>query len=187
MNETHGAEAASETASACNRWRPIAVLALSTFLVVTSEMLPVGVLTPMSDSLQVSDGTVGYSLAITGIVTAVSAPLIVRVIGRLDRRLVLAAAMALLAAANLITALAQNFPALAGSRVLLGIALGGVWALASAVAPSSSGRSRRPRQSRSSSAAWPSPRHWVYRWGLWSANSSDGASPSHSWLRVACS
>ncbi|WP_324189523.1 MFS transporter [Nocardia cyriacigeorgica] len=124
-------------------WGAIAVLALSTFVVVTSEMLPVGVLTPMSRGLAISAGSTGFSLAITGVVTAVTAPVVVRLIGATDRRLVLAAATAVLAVGNLVTALANGFALLAAGRVIVGVGMGAVWALAAAVAP----RLVRPRYS----------------------------------------
>lgn len=119
---------------ATNRWFPVLVLTLSTFLVVTSEMLPVGVLTPMSEGLGVSPGTTGFSLAVTGVVAAVTAPFVARVIGGLDRRTVLVAAVLVLAAGNLITALAPGFGVLALGRVVVGIAMAAVWALAAATA-----------------------------------------------------
>ncbi|GAA1116497.1 MFS transporter [Nocardiopsis composta] len=116
------------------QWVAIAVLSLSTFLVVTSEMLPVGVLTPMADGLGVSSGTAGFSLTITGLVAAVTAPVVPRILGPLDRRTVLAVAMLVLAAGNALTVLAQGFALLVVARVILGIGMGTVWGLASAVA-----------------------------------------------------
>ncbi|WP_242907781.1 MFS transporter [Actinomadura terrae] len=116
------------------QWVAVGVLTLSTFLVVTSEMLPVGVLTPMADGLGVSSGTMGTSLTITGLVSAVTAPLVPRLLGDLDRRVVLAAAMAVLAAGNALTAVAGGFGMLVVSRIVLGIGMGTVWGMASAVA-----------------------------------------------------
>ncbi|MFI6867666.1 MFS transporter [Nocardia sp. NPDC050406] len=116
------------------RWSSIAVLALSTFLVVTSEMLPVGVLTPMSEGLGITPGTAGFSLAVTGVVAAVAAPFVSRTIGGADRRRVLMAAALVLAAGNLITALAPGFAVLALGRVVVGFAMATVWALAAALA-----------------------------------------------------
>ncbi|MFF2083012.1 MFS transporter [Nocardia sp. NPDC058176] len=116
------------------RWGAIGVLTLSTFLVVTSEMLPVGVLTPMGDGLGISSGAAGLSLTVTGLVSAVTAPVVPRLLGNLDRRIVLAAAMVVLAAANALTMVASGFGTLMLSRVVLGIGMGTVWGLASAVA-----------------------------------------------------
>ena len=117
-----------------DRWSSISVLALSTFLVVTAEMLPVGVLTPMSSGLGISSGTAGFSLAITGVVAASTAPFVSRLIGERDRRRVLVAAALLLAAGNLVTAVAPGFAVLAAGRVMVGVAMAAVWSLAVAVA-----------------------------------------------------
>lgn len=116
------------------RWGAVGVLTLSTFLVVTSEMLPVGVLTPMGEGLGISPGKAGLSLTVTGLVSAVTAPIVPRLLGNLDRRIVLAAAMVLLAAANALTMVASGFGTLMLSRAVLGIGMGTVWGLASAVA-----------------------------------------------------
>ncbi|MFI7275000.1 MFS transporter [Streptomyces sp. NPDC049879] len=126
-----GSEAARTTAG---QWASVGVLSTSTFVVVTSEMLPVGVLTPMADGLGVSPGTAGFSLGVTGVVTAVAAPAVPRLLGALDRRAVLAVAMLVLAAGNALTASAQGSASLFLSRVVLGVGMGGVWGLAAAVA-----------------------------------------------------
>ncbi|SJM68812.1 integral membrane transport protein [Gulosibacter sp. 10] len=110
------------------------VLTLATFLVVTSEMLPVGVLTPMADGLGISPGAAGTSLTVTGLVSAVAAPVVPRLLGDLDRRKVLAAAMVVLALGNALTAVAGGFGLLLVSRIILGIGMGVVWGMASAVA-----------------------------------------------------
>ncbi|MFF2927569.1 MFS transporter [Streptomyces celluloflavus] len=101
---------------------------------MTSEMLPVGVLTPMADGLQISPGRAGFSLSITGLVTAVIAPVVPRAVGALDRRVVLTAAMVVLAAGNALTTMAHGFGLLVISRVIIGIGMGAVWGLSSAVA-----------------------------------------------------
>lgn len=116
------------------QWIAVGVLTLATFLVVTSEMLPVGVLTPMADGLGISAGATGSSLTITGLVSAVTAPVVPRLLRDLDRRIVLAVAMVVLAVANALTAIAEGFAMLVVSRIILGIGMGVVWGMASAVA-----------------------------------------------------
>ncbi len=117
-----------------SRWAAVGVLTLSTFLVVTAEMLPVGMLTPMADGLGISAGATGLSLTVTGLVSAVTAPVVPRLLGDLDRRRVLAAAVAVLAVGNGLTAIAVDFGLLMVARIVLGVGMGAVWGMASAVA-----------------------------------------------------
>lgn len=124
-----------------------AVLAVAAgiFTVVTAEMMPVGLLTPIAGALAVSEGAAGQTLTITGLVAAVSAPLVVPALGRIDRRRALVAFMGLLAVANLVAAWSPVFGVLVVARVLVGVCMGGVWAVAAGlaarlVAPASVGR-----------------------------------------------
>ncbi|MEU6983844.1 MFS transporter [Streptomyces sp. NPDC046324] len=113
----------------------VGAVTLGIFTVMTSELLPVGLLTPVAAELGVSAGTAGLMVTVPGLVAAVSAPLIaVRAAGA-DRRAVLVVLMALVAAANLATAAAAHFAVVLGARVLLGVAIGGFWALAGGLAP----------------------------------------------------
>jgi predicted MFS family arabinose efflux permease len=115
-------------------WPAVLVVATGIFTVVTSEMLPVGLLTPMGAALHVSEGTAGQTLTTTGIVAAIAAPLVVPALGRLDRRTALVALAALLAAANLLAAWSPTFAVMIVARVLVGIAMGGIWSLAAGLA-----------------------------------------------------
>ncbi|MEU1015569.1 MFS transporter [Streptomyces sp. NPDC005898] len=110
----------------------LAVLAVATatFSVVTTEMLPVGLLTSVGAGLGVSDGTAGLAVTLPGLVAALAAPLLPVAVRRADRRTVLCALMALLAGANLLSALAPGFGVLLAARVLVGVCIGGVWAVA---------------------------------------------------------
>ncbi|MEU7690656.1 MFS transporter [Microbispora sp. SCL1-1] len=112
------------------RWAAVATVAMGTFAIVTSEMLPVGLLTSIASSLKVSDGTAGLMVSLPGLVAAVSAPVIALSTRRLDRRVPLLGLMALLAAANLAGALAPSLPVMLAARVLTGVSIGGFWAFA---------------------------------------------------------
>jgi predicted MFS family arabinose efflux permease len=105
-------------------WPGVLVVATGIFTVVTSEMLPVGLLTPIAAALAVSEGAAGQTLTITGVVAAVSAPLVVPALGL----------MGLLALANLLAAWSPTFPVMIGARVAVGIAMGGVWSVAAGLA-----------------------------------------------------
>ncbi|GAA4030730.1 MFS transporter [Allokutzneria multivorans] len=112
----------------------VSAVAGATFTAVTSEMLPVGLLTPISHGLEVSEGAAGLTLTVTGVVAAVSAPLLVPALGKFDRRSVLCALTAVMAAGNLLAAWSPAFSVMLLARVLVGIGMGGVWAVAASLA-----------------------------------------------------
>ncbi|WP_275006020.1 MFS transporter [Promicromonospora iranensis] len=118
-----------------NRWGAVTLIALAVFIVVAAEMMPVGLLTPIGTSLAESEGTIGLSLTITGLVAAVTAPFVPVLTGRIDRRTALVVLMFLVGASNVLTAVATSFAVMSAGRVLLGVSMGGVWALAASLAP----------------------------------------------------
>ncbi|WP_028661998.1 MFS transporter [Saccharomonospora saliphila] len=125
--------APSERAS-WQAWSRVAAVAVGIFAMVTAEQLPVGLLTSVGSELAVSAGTVGLTVTVPGVVAAIAAPVIPLAVGTLDRRVLLVALVALLALANLVSALASSFPVLLTARVLVGMTIGGFWAIAGSVA-----------------------------------------------------
>ncbi|MEO3870550.1 MFS transporter [Nonomuraea sp. B12E4] len=112
------------------RWLAVFSVAVGTFTIVTSEMLPVGLLTSIAADLGISDGTAGLMMTMPGPVAAVAAPVLAVTTRRLDRRITLLGLMALLAVANLAGALAPGYPVMLAARVLTGVSIGGFWAFA---------------------------------------------------------
>ncbi|MET7300954.1 MFS transporter [Embleya sp. NPDC005575] len=109
-------------------------MAVGTFAMVTVEQLPMGLLTSIGSGLGVSEGTAGLMVTVPGLVASAAAPLLPVAIGRLDRRTVLLGLLTLMVAANLISVFAPNFAVLLASRFLVGISIGGFWALAAGIA-----------------------------------------------------
>ncbi|MES2697892.1 MAG: MFS transporter [Verrucomicrobiota bacterium] len=116
--------------SAWRPWLAVLLVGLGAFVVVTSEFLPIGLLTNISSGLNISEGTAGLMITVPGLVAAVAAPVITIAAGHLDRRVVVLALIALLFVSNLIAALAPSFAVLLVGRVLFGISLGGFWTIA---------------------------------------------------------
>ncbi|MBF6136235.1 MFS transporter [Nocardia otitidiscaviarum] len=126
--------ATADTPSAVRGWSAVAAVTLGIFALMTSELLPVGLLTPVAADLRVSAGVAGLMVTVPGLVAAVSAPLVTLATGRIDRRVVLAVLVGLVGAANLASALATDFTLILLARVLIGISVGGFWALAGGIA-----------------------------------------------------
>ncbi|MGW0188748.1 MFS transporter [Streptomyces sp. NPDC003362] len=116
-------------------WAAVLALAAATFSVVTTEMLPVGLLPSLGAELDVSAGVAGLALTLPGLVAAVAAPLLPVALARADRRTVLCGLLLLLAAADLLSALAPHFAVLLLARALVGVCIGGVWAVAAGLGP----------------------------------------------------
>ncbi|MBE1591902.1 MFS transporter [Nonomuraea angiospora] len=121
-------------ASARNHWIAVTAVAFGTFLLVTAEQLPIGLLTPVGSALSVSEGAAGLMVTVPSIVAAVAAPVVPVLVGTMDRRLLLVALMGLMTLANLASALAPDYPLLIAARVLVGVAIGGFWAIAGGLA-----------------------------------------------------
>ena len=115
-------------------WPAVFSLSLGVFGLVTAEFLPASLLTPIARALDISEALAGQAVTATAIV-AFFAGLLAAVVTRgLDRRLVLMGFSTLLIVSNLLVAAAPNLPLLLLARVLLGLALGGFWSMATAVA-----------------------------------------------------
>jgi DHA1 family purine ribonucleoside efflux pump-like MFS transporter len=88
----------------------------------------------MARDLLVSDGIAGQAVTATAVVGAIAGPAIVVGTSRFDRRWILWGLTILLVISDLLAAGAGNLPMLLFSRVLLGVALGGFWSMAAALA-----------------------------------------------------
>jgi DHA1 family purine ribonucleoside efflux pump-like MFS transporter len=115
-------------------WAGVVSLGLGIFAIVMSEFLPASLLPRIADDLNVSHGAAGQSVTVTAIVAAIAALFISVVLPRADRRRVMIGLTALAVVSNLIVAVAPNLTVLLAARILLGVALGGFWAMATAMA-----------------------------------------------------
>lgn len=116
--------------AAMKSWLAVLSVALGAFVVVTSEFLPIGLLTDIVAGLQISAGTAGLMVTVPGFVAAITAPVMAVAAGRLDRRTIVLGLIALLVVSNAISALAPSFAVMLAGRVLFGICLGGFWTIA---------------------------------------------------------
>ncbi len=121
---------ATAFATTARAWLAVASIAFGTFALVTTEFLPIGLLTAIAADLHVSEGRAGLMVTVPGIIAALAAPLLTLAAGRLDRRYVLWSLTFAIATSNLIVAAATGFTAILAARILLGFGVGGFWAFA---------------------------------------------------------
>ncbi len=117
-------------------WMWLGVLTVSVGIVsmITAEQLPVGLIPAIAGELGVSTGTAGQTVTAPGVIAAFASICVPLLVGRLDRRVLLAVLLAVMAAASTVSALAPNYAVLIGSRVFVGITIGGFWAIAGSLA-----------------------------------------------------
>ncbi|MFE9257806.1 MFS transporter [Streptomyces sp. NPDC006879] len=132
--ETPAPTTTSNEPSPLKGWLAVLAVTLGIFSLMTSELLPVGLLTPVGTALDVSEGTAGLMVTVPGLVAAISAPLVTVATGKIDRRIVLAVLIALVGLANLASAFATSFAVVLVARFLIGISVGGFWSLAGGIA-----------------------------------------------------
>src|SRR4051794_27570017 len=115
--------------STARAWLGVAVVAASLFPFVTTELMPVGLLTPISRDLDVSVGVAGLMVTLYGLSAGLGVPFIVAWTRRVNRRRLLSVLLAILAAGNLGVASAPSFPMVLGTRLVMGFANGVFWAI----------------------------------------------------------
>ena len=124
----------SEAEPAAPAWMAVFSLAMGVFGLLTAEYLPASLLTLMATDLGVSEALAGQAVTVTAVVALFAGLLVPGLTRGIDRRWVLLGFSTLMVASNLLVAVSSSFAVLLLMRILLGIALGGFWSMAAAVA-----------------------------------------------------
>jgi len=127
-------DSGSAVESVAPAWMAVFSLTMGVFGLLTAEYLPASLLTPMATDLGVSEALAGQAVTVTAVVALFAGLLVPKLTRRLDRRAVLLAFTILMIMSNLLVALSSSLAVLLAMRILLGIALGGFWSMAAAVA-----------------------------------------------------
>lgn len=114
-------------------WGAVFSLTMGVFGLVTTEFLPVSLLTPLAQDLGITEGVAGQAVTATAVVAAIAAPTLAILTKGIDRRHVILGMTLLLIVSNVIAAFATSLPMLLVARVLLGIGLGGFWSMVGAL------------------------------------------------------
>tara|TARA_B100000378_G_scaffold67629_1_gene50792 strand:- start:3783 stop:4253 length:471 start_codon:yes stop_codon:yes gene_type:complete len=116
-------------------WLAIFSLAFGVSGLVTAELLPVSILTPVANDLGASKGAAGQAVTTTGLVAAFSGPIVVAGTGTIDRRIIIIGLMLLMIGSCILAAIATSIAVRLLACAILGVALDGFYGLTTAVAP----------------------------------------------------
>lgn len=108
-------------------------MSLCVAVLISSEFMPVSLLSPIASDLGVTEGRAGQAISVSGIFAVLTSLFVSRLTGGVDRRLVLASFSLLLVISGIIVTCAPYYPVLMIGRALLGVAIGGFWSLSTAI------------------------------------------------------
>ena len=129
-----GGTTRARPAQPTSHWSGVFAMTLCVFALIASEFMPVSLLTPIASALHVSEGWVGYGIAISGAFAVLTSLCIGRVVGALNRKTLLLGLTALMGISALVVALAPNYLTYMLGRALIGVVIGGFWSMSVAVA-----------------------------------------------------
>ena len=115
---------------------PIALLALtlSAFAIGTTEFVIVGLLPTVAADLSISIPSAGLLVSLYALGVAIGAPVLTALTGKLPRKALLLALMALFTAGNLLAWQAPSYETLVTARILTGLAHGVFFSIGSTIA-----------------------------------------------------
>ena len=129
MQLTHTSKAPAPRSAS---WGAVFALTLCVSTLIASEFMPVSLLTPIASDLGVSEGRAGQAIAVSGLFAVVTSLFIASVGRAVDRRKLLLGLTSLMLISGLVVALAPNYAVFMFGRALIGIVVGGFWALSAA-------------------------------------------------------
>ncbi|QIQ21415.1 MFS transporter [Zophobihabitans entericus] len=114
-------------------WSAIFSLFMGVTSLIAAEFIPVSLLTPIAQELNITEGIAGQTVTAVGIFAVIASLTLAPLTKTINRRYVLLTLSGLLVISNILVALAPNYVVLLIGRSILGICVGGFWSMASAV------------------------------------------------------
>ncbi len=113
---------------------PLLVLALSIFVNISIEMLPMGLVLPMSRDLGVSESAIGLLVSVFAFTVVVSSTTLIRLTRRVPRHALVVAVLLIFTASCLATAIVPTYEWIVAMRIVGGLAHGVFWTVVGAYA-----------------------------------------------------
>ena len=120
----------SENKTQWRNWMAVCMLAIASFIVVSTELAPIGMLSAIALSMGQNSGTTGLVVTLYAWLGAVAALVSVTTFSHLPRKPVVIVLMLLMAASNSIAAISEHFSVLLIARLAGAVAHGAFWAMA---------------------------------------------------------
>ncbi|CDG15798.1 MFS transporter [Xenorhabdus doucetiae] len=115
-------------------WLALFILSIATFTIVTTELAPVGLLTPIAAGLSTSESSIGMTASLYAWVGALSALFASVFLGHLPKKRLLLTLTVILFVSNVLSATVDSFEILLVARVVGALAHGAFWAMIGAMA-----------------------------------------------------
>ncbi|EPB2250567.1 MFS transporter [Citrobacter sp. FDAARGOS_156] len=115
-------------------WSGVFAMTLCVFALIASEFMPVSLLTPMAQTLRVTEGMAGQGIAISGAFAVVTSLFISVLAGTLNRKTLLLGLTCIMAISGAVIAMAPNYLTYMAGRAMIGIVVGGFWSMSAATA-----------------------------------------------------
>ncbi|RKW71439.1 MFS transporter [Galactobacter caseinivorans] len=115
------------------------VLALGTFLMLTTEFVVAGILPEVAGDLKISLAQAGGLITVFAVGMIIGAPLMALLTMRLSKRLTLVLALVVFIVGHVVVGLASDFSVLLAARFVTAVATGAFWAVSAVVATRAAG------------------------------------------------
>jgi predicted MFS family arabinose efflux permease len=114
-------------------WGAVICMSLLCFVLVSSEFMPVSLLTPIAHELSITEGQAGQAIAVSGFFAVISSLFGNALLAKLDRRSVVLLYTLVMVVSGLAVTFAPNYELFMIGRALIGVAIGGFWSVSTAI------------------------------------------------------
>ena len=115
-------------------WSGVFAMTICVFTLIASEFMPVSLLTPIADTLQITNGMAGQGIAISGAFAVVTSLFISSLTANVNRKALLRLLTVIMGISGAIIGLAANYTMYMIGRALIGVVIGGFWSMSAAIA-----------------------------------------------------
>jgi len=118
---------------ASSTWGAVVCMSLLCFVLVSSEFMPVSLLTPIARDLAITEGQAGQAISVSGFFAVITSLFGNSLLAKLDRRSATLLYTAIMIASGVAVTFAPNYPLFMLGRALIGVSIGGFWSLSTAI------------------------------------------------------